>query len=371
MSSGFLTLADVRHVQIDHTSRCNLLCPQCSRVTNGRLNPLLPLGELSLGDYERIFTPDFSRQLESVLFCGNYGDAAASNTFLESVRFLKSRGIPAITVMSNGSLQSPEWWRELASLLSGPRDKVCFSIDGLADTNHLYRVNSRFDKIMANTRAFISAGGKARWDYLVFEHNQHQVAEAERLAGEMGFKSFALKRTARFINQKNFSSGLPSETEEGAKQQIKAPTAAAYRSESFSQFTEVMKEHGSWESYAASTEIDCKFKKSRTIFIDFEARLWPCCWLGAPIHLAEENPQKRQMRTVLEKYGHDFNSLRHHSLADLLSHEWLRVSLPQSWEAGGDRPPACSRTCGKQYDFTSSSDKNRTIRPLAKQAARS
>jgi hypothetical protein len=371
MKSGFLRAEDVRHVQIDHTSRCNLLCPQCSRVSDGRLNPLLPLGELSLLDYEKLFTPDFSRQLESVLFCGNYGDAAASSTFLSCIRFLKTRGIPSITVMSNGSLQSPAWWRELAGILTGPRDKVCFSIDGLAETNHLYRVNSRFEKIMANTAAFIEAGGRARWDYLVFEHNQHQVEEAERLAGQMGFKSFALKRTARFINQKNFASGLASERETSAKQHIAAPTEAAYRSESFAQFENIIKEHGSWDGYAASTDIDCKFKNSRTIFVDFEARLWPCCWLGAPIHLAEENPQKKHMRSVLDLYGKNFNSLREHSLPDLLAHEWFREALPNSWGKGENRAPACSRTCGKKYDFTSSSDQNRTIRPLAKESAHS
>lgn len=370
MSSGFLALEDVRHVQIDHTSRCNLLCPQCSRVSNGRVNPLLPMAELALADYEKIFNPEFSRQLESVLFCGNFGDAAASTNFLDCARFLKKQGIPAITVMSNGSLQNPEWWRELAAILSGPRDKVCFSIDGLADTNHLYRVNSRFDKIMANTEAFIGAGGRARWDYLVFEHNEHQVEEAERLAGKMGFKSFALKRTARFINQKNFASGQSSEREDNAKHPLQAPTSAAYRSGSFAQFDSLMKEHGSWENYAATTEIDCKFKGSRTIFIDFEARLWPCCWLGAPIHLAEDNPQKKHMRSLLELYGENFNSLRLSELPDLLNHEWLRENLPLSWEPGGSRPPACSRTCGKKYDFTSSSDQNRTIRPLAKQPAR-
>lgn len=371
MSSGFLTLEDVRHVQLDHTSRCNLLCPQCSRVSDGRVNPLLPMGELSLTDYERIFTPDFSRQLDSVLFCGNYGDAAASANLLDCLRFLKGRGIPSVTVMSNGSLQAPDWWRELASILSGPRDKVCFSIDGLADTNHLYRVNSRFDKIMANAQAFIAAGGQARWDYLVFEHNQHQVEEAERLAGQMGFKAFALKRTARFINQKNFASGEISETEAAAKLRISAPTRPAYRSESFRQFEKVMSEHGNWENYAASTDIDCKFKNSRTIFIDFEARLWPCCWLGAPIHLAEANPQKQHMRGVLEQYGENFNSLRLHSLAALLQHDWFRSALPSSWEGRGSRPPACSRTCGQKYDFTSSSEKNRTIRLLAKEPARS
>ena len=39
-------------------------------------------------------------------------------------------------------------------------------------------------------RAFINAGGRARWDFLIFAHNEHQVDEAEALATKWGFKSF-------------------------------------------------------------------------------------------------------------------------------------------------------------------------------------
>ena len=51
---------------------------------------------------------------------------------------------------------------------------------------------------MENAEAFISAGGRARWDFIVFKHNQHQVEEAEKLANKMGFKQFRIRKTARF-----------------------------------------------------------------------------------------------------------------------------------------------------------------------------
>ena len=65
-----------------------------------------------------------------------------------------------------------------------------FSIDGLADTNKLYRIGINHDRVMANAKAFIEAGGKARWKFIVFRHNEHQVEEARELAKDMGFWQF-------------------------------------------------------------------------------------------------------------------------------------------------------------------------------------
>ena len=54
----------------------------------------------------------------------------------------------------------------------GPRGRVVFAIDGLQDTLGTYRRNVSFDKVIANASAFIAAGGRAEWDFLVFEHNE-------------------------------------------------------------------------------------------------------------------------------------------------------------------------------------------------------
>ena len=43
---------------------------------------------------------------------------------------------------------------------------------------------------MANAKAFIEAGGKARWKMIVFKHNEHQIDEAKLLAKDMGFWEF-------------------------------------------------------------------------------------------------------------------------------------------------------------------------------------
>ena len=67
-----------------------------------------------------------------------------------------------------------------------------FPIDGLADTNSMYRRMTNFDKIMDNANAFISAGGNAHWKMIEFEHNKHQIEEARTVGKENGFANFTI-----------------------------------------------------------------------------------------------------------------------------------------------------------------------------------
>ena len=68
---------------------------------------------------------------------------------------------------TNAGAKKPEWWRELAKTI-GQNGHVIFSLDGLKDTTYLYRQNVNWDICMDPAEAFINAGGRARWDYLIF-----------------------------------------------------------------------------------------------------------------------------------------------------------------------------------------------------------
>lgn len=191
----YLRYEDIRAVSVEMTSRCNAACPQCPRTTN----PILPMSELTMDDIERIFTRDFCSQLDYVYMCGNFGDGMVSNTTLPAIKYFHRMGIPQVSFHTNGSGRSPDWWRDLAKAMTGENDHVVFGIDGLADTNHLYRRNTNWDVIMQSVNAFIEAGGKAVWQYLIFEHNQHQVDEARAFAEKLGFIRFTPLATSRFV----------------------------------------------------------------------------------------------------------------------------------------------------------------------------
>lgn len=368
MTMQFLNIEEIESVQIDHTSKCNLLCPQCARVYNGNVNPEMPIDELSIEDYKKIFIPEIIKNVKVITQCGNYGDIVASSNILDCLNWLRVQGSNAnFNIMTNGSARNKEWWKELAKIING-MGKVVFSIDGLGDTNSVYRVNSNFNKIIENVKYFIEAGGKARWDFLVFSHNEHQVEEAKNLAKDLGFIEFNVKKTNRFINEKNYQGWVKTELSDRVKTKkteytIQAPTKK-YQANSSSQFDDIIKEFGSWNNYINNTKIDCKFRKQKSIFIDFEARLWPCTWTASGMYHYGSNSQKNQIQKLLNYYGFDFNSLRHFSIEEILNHEWLNKSLVKSWNLSMESTPVgklmcCGRTCGSIYDFSSSSDSNR------------
>ena len=84
---------------------------------------------------------------------------------------------------------------------------VVFSVDGLEDTNHIYRRGVKWEKLITNMRAYSATGAYAVWEWLVFEHNQHQVEEARALAKELNFQ-FIVKNPLGFGEYDGEAKGL-------------------------------------------------------------------------------------------------------------------------------------------------------------------
>lgn len=236
---------DISVLHLESTDVCQAACPLCARETD----PLFNKNEKNHLTYEQIkscFPEDRIKQLEKMFMCGVYGDPAAGKNTLDIYRKFREVN-PTITLgmNTNGGLRPKEWWRKLAQILNQTYDYVGFSIDGLRDTNHLYRINVNWDTMMENISAFIAGGGSAHWDMLVYRHNQHQVEEARKLADEMGFTWFRAKvskrpetKTIRYpIKWK-----LPSPVNNGS--------------------------------------IKCAALNEKTAYIDSRGRIRPCCWLA-------------------------------------------------------------------------------------------
>ena len=153
---------------------------------------------------------------------------------------------------SNGGLKTKEWWTRLGKELQGHLDYCVFSIDGLEDTNHMYRRNVRWQKIMENVQAFISTGAKAHWDMLVFEHNKHQVSEAQELANSMGFTWFRTKETDRWDTYTlNFG----------------------------------IEPAGDYQPPSYGRNILCEKDRDQSVFLDYTGKYWPCCHMAEALSL--------------------------------------------------------------------------------------
>jgi MoaA/NifB/PqqE/SkfB family radical SAM enzyme len=351
-------LSEIRKLSLDHTSKCNLACPQCARTNNN----LLPIDELTLDDYRAIILPIVDT-LEGILYCGNFGDAVASNTLLPALTWLynESEFKGSVNIFTNGSLRDTSWWTELGELI-GKRGSVSFSIDGLADTNHIYRVNSNFKKIIDNATAYINAGGIANWDYLVFKHNEEQIEEAKSFAKSLGFKNFKIKQTNRFMEnvyspdvEQGIKALETSVDPRAKKHKLEITSKEKYQGTVKSNFSNIIDKHGSWTNYANSCNITCKTKIEGRIFVDFEARVWACTWTAGGIYYTDtHDPQRIDTEKIFNKYGKNFNSLRHHSLEEILNHEYYADKLCSSWtKTREDEIPkleTCVRFCGSELD---------------------
>ena len=376
----------VFHLEL--TSRCNALCPMCARTTGLDYDNVLlkKRDDLALVDthvslLEKLLNDSQPFLPEHVFINGNFGDPIMYPHLLEVVKMYKDAGVPQITLSTNGSAQTEAWWIELASIMRKP-DKVIFAIDGLEDTNHLYRVNTKWSTIMRNTKAFIDAGGLARWDFIGFEHNEHQIDEARQLAEDMGFFKFRYKKSNRYVIPKDYSADPDTPMEQETlvkkteikfvakqhvkkdKKQVETKLSAPKKTESNTseKVEHVLKKHKTFENYVQSTEIECQTARDKSIFVDYKGNVWPCCWQGHYYSgVGEDKGSQRRIDDRLElenKYGKDFNSLSEHSIHDILKSPYFSNDLVKSWQPDQQRLYICGKTCGKELDFRGNGEEN-------------
>ena len=153
-------------IHVEPTSRCNAACPMCARNVNGK-GCIVPLMDLSFEPFKSLVNSCVDK-LEKVFFCGSVGDPCADKNLLEKITWLKqtNKNI-TVGINTNGSIRNPRWWTNCGNLLSGPYDYVVFSIDGLEDTNHIYRVDVQLADSMGFT--WFRSKETDRWDQFTLE----------------------------------------------------------------------------------------------------------------------------------------------------------------------------------------------------------
>lgn len=176
---------------IEPTSKCILECPLCDRTWFYKKFKKRELHEINVDDLLNFF----AGKGYDITMCGNNGDPIYHSKFHELCSRLKEIGC-AIKIVTNGSKKSKQWWEKLSNILDN-RDSIVFSIDGLQDTNQIYRINSDFDSIMTGFE-IIKDTVKTIWKFIPFRHNQHQIEDAKKMALEKGFNEFELERSARW-----------------------------------------------------------------------------------------------------------------------------------------------------------------------------
>lgn len=235
----------IKVLHVEPTDVCQAACPLCARETDPAFRKDQK-HHLRIEQIQKHFSDRVIAGLDKMFMCGNYGDPAAGYYTMDIYNYFRKINSDIVLGMNtNGAVQSTFFWHALGKLFNQPRDYVVFSIDGLEDTNHVYRKNVQWSKLISNAEAFIAAGGSAQWDMLVYKHNQHQVDACEQLARDMGFKWFRAKVSKR-----------------GFTERLEFPLG----------WQEPRVERGS---------IKCHAQQEKSMYIDAQGRVSACCWLGS------------------------------------------------------------------------------------------
>ena len=334
-STSIFDLQRPMKFHLELTDKCNAACPMCGRTQEG--NRCLPDMskvrniELDLELIKRNFTPAICAKISEIDLCGGLGDPPAARECLEICDYFIGFDIKII-LSSNGGLRSADWWRELGEHFNGTESVVEFHIDGLEDTNHLYRVNTRFEKIMQNAEAYLGTGAIAEWHFIPFEHNQHQITEALERSQEMGFSSFRVIDTIRFGKENRFSYQLP----DGTLRDLH-PADPAY--------TDIVSSGGETSRDASRSpvagvfdSVQCKSELQNRPYIVATGAVSACCWI-------EGSDDERRMYSRAGVSHATEHNIRNRLLEEILLEEPYRTIYPEAWEAGSN--PVCIRKCAK------------------------
>lgn len=263
---------DIRDVHLEISSLCNASCPWCPRTFWGYPhNGGYPEVNLLLEQVQKIFQPTFLTQLDSICINGNFGDIVMNPEGPDIVDYFFSVNSKlSISISTNGGARDAKFWTRLAQTPV----KVWFCLDGLEDTHHLYRQNTVWATVIRNAQTFILAGGHAVWKMIEFDHNRHQIDACRGLSKKLGFAEFKIINDGR--NTAPVFNGQGELTHVLGDYSGEKSFEVLFHKKTTNQ---ILLEDIIIDRTPA-TNVSCKTKKLKSIYIAATGDVSPCCWTG-------------------------------------------------------------------------------------------
>ena len=339
---------NVIRVEVELTTICQAACPQCPRnMYGGKVIDDLPIQSWTIDQFMTVFTADVLNHIKMIYFCGTYGDPLACKDLVSICEYAKQVA-PDIRIglHTNGGLGSTDVFVKLANCT----DIIAFGIDGLEDTNHVYRRNVQWHKVIENAKSFIDAGGHAEWDFIVFEHNQHQVEMAKKISEQLGFDKFNIKKTSRFFNkQHEIVDQVDVQNTQGEYEySIRPPTDQKYLNNATIKWQDT-----DIKSYLKNTCITCHSLNNRWIYVDHAGNVFPCGWTSDRMYgyEAKQTGDYNRIRTLMNQAGTEYVNVNHNSLQNIVNGPWFQI-LHDSW-TNENRLQRCAAMCGDKINAIS------------------
>ena len=190
---GRCTIKPPVAIRLEASSFCNLRCPLCPTTTGDVHRGAVGGGFLRFEDFRKLL--DDNPGLQHIEL-SNYGEIFLNPALLSVLELAHERGVTLSAVNGvNLNKIRPEVLEGLVKYQF--RQLVC-SIDGASqETYSIYRVRGKFANVINNIRKinelkqlYSSPFPELSWKFVVFGHNEHEVAVAREMARELGITFF-------------------------------------------------------------------------------------------------------------------------------------------------------------------------------------
>jgi MoaA/NifB/PqqE/SkfB family radical SAM enzyme len=296
----------IEWIDIELTSFCNIHCEGCFRELSDYAKDINNKKILSLDTIKEKFKKEDFPGIKIINFCGSVDEPTTHPDFFKIIEHFADWEAH-INIATNGSLRTAKWWTKLASTLP-ENHMVTFGVDGIDKTSELYRVGSKFDIVQKNYRAFIKAGGRATWQFIVFEHNKHQEQEVKLVANKENFVGVKYIYSHRNDIKNTVHTKVERKESEG---------------------------------------IECKYAAQNRIFVNHMGNVIPCCHLNSEMleYSAGRKEHTKFTDILNDNAGELATNLKYNSVHDVLEGDVFN-DIKESWT--NTPVQKCYKTCKKK-----------------------
>jgi MoaA/NifB/PqqE/SkfB family radical SAM enzyme len=311
-----------KKIQFELSNLCNALCLGCVRTDTTNYNESKSFIKnkqiVEIDTFKKLLTSPGMSTVEILEFCGTIDEPLMHPNFFDILE-LSNKINPnfKIVIHTNASLRSVDDWSRLANLLKKFKShRILFSIDGVEEQHEFYRQKTSYKKIIENVKSFISSGGFAVWQFIVFPWNQHQVEIAKQTSQDLGFQEFVSRIDRSGVSKFSIDH----------IHKLKLLNKKKDQNQSLD-INNLIKSYKKIENYS----ITCRYRDEGMYFLSYDSRLWPCCFLANGFLSNNQSQRDFQTKRIYEIYGYDFNDLTIYSVDKILESDFFKKDLVSSW----------------------------------------
>jgi len=180
-------------LMVEPTNICNLKCPMCPAVVGKRV---LAKGQIELEHYKKLLDEVGTYIFQVQLW--NQGEPFISKTFLEQVRYAKSKGIMTITSTNGHFIRNDE---EAKAIVDSGLDQLIISMDGTNQESYeKYRIGGNYQQVIEGLARISQAKERLNsktplleLQFIIFKHNQDEIDTLVELAKKYKINRLSIK----------------------------------------------------------------------------------------------------------------------------------------------------------------------------------